>query len=124
MRDVGFAQAYSFKYSARPGTPAADMDGHIAEQIKSARLQTLQDEINRQQIAFNESCVGRVLPILFDRMGARPGQLIGRSPFMQAVHAELSADYFGETVPIMIERAKPNSLSGRPVGDLKQEAVA
>ncbi len=122
VRDVGFVQAYSFKYSPRPGTPAADMGGQIPEDVKSARLHELQDELNRQQIAFNETCVGREMPVLFDRPGGREGQLVGRSPFMQAVHAELSAGYLGEIVNVMIDRAKPNSLSA--VVSSKQEAVA
>lgn len=122
VREVGFVQAYSFKYSPRPGTPAADMPDQVPEDVKSARLRALQDELNRQQIAFNETCVGREMPVLFDRPGARDGQLIGRSPFMQAVHAELSADYLGEIVNVMIDRAKPNSLSA--VVSTKQEAVA
>ncbi len=90
--------------------------------MKSARLHELQDELNRQQIAFNETCVGREMPVLFDRPGGREGQLVGRSPFMQAVHAELSAGYLGEIVNVMIDRAKPNSLSA--VVSSKQEAVA
>ncbi len=122
VREVGFVQAYSFKYSPRPGTPAADMPDQVPEDVKSARLRALQDELNRQQIAFNETCVGRKMPVLFDRPGVRDGQLIGRSPFMQAVHAELSADYLGEIVNVMIDRAKPNSLSA--VVSTEQEAVA
>jgi tRNA-2-methylthio-N6-dimethylallyladenosine synthase len=122
VRDVGFVQAYSFKYSPRPGTPAADMDDQVPEALKSERLQELQDELNRQQIAFNETCVGRTMPVLFDRQGARDGQLVGRSPYMQAVHASLPANLLGEIVSVMIDRAKPNSLSA--VADEKREAVA
>ncbi len=122
VRDVGFVQAYSFKYSPRPGTPAADMPEQVPEDVKSARLRELQDELNRQQIAFNETCVGREMPVLFDRPGGRDGQLVGRSPYMQAVHASLSAEYLGEIVNVMIDRAKPNSLSA--VVSAKQEAVA
>ncbi len=110
---VGFVQAYSFKYSQRPGTPAADMDDQVPEAVKAERLQLLQGLLNRQQIAFNESCVGRDLPVLFDRPGARPGQLVGRSPYMQAVHADAPADRMGEIITVRIDRAKPNSLSGR-----------
>lgn len=131
VESVGFVQAYSFKYSPRPGTPAADMDGQVPEPVKSARLHFLQDLLNRQQIAFNESCVGRDLPVLFDRPGARPGQLVGRSPYMQAVHADAPADRMGEIITVRIDRAKPNSLSGtiRPLGadmssNAKREVVA
>lgn len=117
VRDVGFVQAYSFKYSPRPGTPAADMENQVPEKLKSARLQELQSELSRQQIAFNQSCVGRTLPVLFDRRGARPGQLIGRSPYMQSVHVELPDTCLGEIVWVNIDQAKPNSLSG-VVGDV------
>jgi tRNA-2-methylthio-N6-dimethylallyladenosine synthase len=122
VRDVGFVQAYSFKYSPRPGTPAADMDGQVPEELKSERLQVLQSELNRQQIHFNETCVGRSMPVLFDRMGSHDGQLVGRSPYMQAVHAPLPANLLGEIVSVMIDRAKPNSLSA--VVSERQEAVA
>ncbi len=122
VREVGFVQAYSFKYSPRPGTPAADMDDQVPEDVKSARLRELQDELNRQQMAFNETCVGRDMQVLFDRPGGRDGQLVGRSPYMQAVHAELPATLMGDIVTVMIDRAKPNSLSAVVPG--KQEAVA
>lgn len=111
VREIGFAQAYSFMYSPRPGTPAADMDGQVPEAVKSARLQTLQAELNRQQVAFNERSVGREMPVLFDRRGNNPGQLIGRSPYMQSVHADISETLIGKTVTVMIERANANSLS-------------
>ncbi len=122
VRDVGFVQAYSFKYSPRPGTPAADMDAQVPEAVKSERLRVLQDELNRQQIAFNETCVGREMPVLFDRPGGRDGQLVGRSPYMQAVHAALPHSQLGDIVNVMIDKAKPNSLSAVVAG--KQEAVA
>lgn len=115
VRDIGFVQAYSFKYSARPGTPAADMDDQVPEQLKSERLAELQAELNRQQLEFNDQCVGRTLPVLFDRPGAREGQLVGRSPFMQAVHCELPNAQLGEIVEVMIDKAKPNSLSSVPL---------
>ncbi len=126
VRDVGFVQAYSFKYSPRPGTPAADLEDQVPEDLKSARLQELQAELNRQQVAFNETCVGRTLPVLFDRVGARDGQLVGRSPYMQAVHADLPHDRLGQIVSVRIDRAKPNSLSGTPVSaaSAPREAVA
>ena len=95
VRDVEFVQAYSFKYSPRPGTPAADMTDQVPEHIKSLRLQKLQAELSRQQIAFNQSCIGRSLPVLFDRRGSRSGQLVGRSPYMQSVHVDLPDSYLG-----------------------------
>lgn len=125
VAEVGFVQAYSFMYSPRPGTPAADMDDQVPDDVKSARLQLLQGLLNRQQIAFNESCIGRDLPVLFDRPGARPGQLVGRSPYMQGVHADAPADRMGEIITVRIDRAKPNSLSGTvlPVGDRLSSAA-
>ncbi|MDA8638090.1 MiaB/RimO family radical SAM methylthiotransferase, partial [Rhodospirillales bacterium] len=115
VRDIGFVQAYSFKYSPRQGTPAADMDEQVPEKVMSARLAELQDELNRQQLAFNDHCVGQTMPVLFDRPGVRDGQLVGRSPFMQAVHCELPNAHLGEIVDVMIDKAKPNSLSSVPL---------
>lgn len=115
VRDIGFVQAYSFKYSPRPGTPAADMGDQVPEALKSERLAELQAELNRQQLAFNDQCVGKTMSVLFDRPGARDNQLVGRSPFMQAVHCELPKSYLGEIVDVMIDKAKPNSLSSVPV---------
>lgn len=118
VRDIGFVQAYSFKYSPRQGTPAADMDDQVPEKVKSARLAELQTELNRQQLAFNDQCVGKTMPVLFDRPGSRDGQLVGRSPFMQGVHCELPNAYLGEIVDVMIDKAKPNSLSSVPLNNL------
>jgi tRNA-2-methylthio-N6-dimethylallyladenosine synthase len=111
MESVRFAQAYSFKYSARPGTPAAGLE-QLPEQIKEARLRRLQAAISRHQTAFNSLCVGRTLPVLFDRTGRHPGQLIGRSPYFQAVHAQLDGSYLGRIVEVEIVSAGPNSLAG------------
>jgi tRNA-2-methylthio-N6-dimethylallyladenosine synthase len=131
VRDVGFVQAYSFKYSPRPGTPAADMTDQVPEHIKSVRLQELQAELSRQQIAFNQSCIGRSLPVLFDRRGSRSGQLVGRSPYMQSVHVDLPDSYLGEMMTVKIDEAKPSSLAGVVVEKIdrvsqmpSQEAVA
>jgi tRNA-2-methylthio-N6-dimethylallyladenosine synthase len=109
---VGFAQAYTFKYSGRPGTPAATMPGQVAEQVKIDRLHHLQAALNQQQTLFNSRCVGRTLPVLFDRRGRRPGQLIGRSPYLQAVHAEADSSVLGCLLPVEIRSAGPNSLAG------------
>jgi tRNA-2-methylthio-N6-dimethylallyladenosine synthase len=131
VREVGFVQAYSFKYSPRPGTPAADIEDQVPEQVKSRRLAELQAELNRQQLAFNQSCVGMTLPVLFEKRGARDGQLVGRSPFMQAVHADLPETLIGEIKDVHISHAKPNSLQGTvtlptedPVNLTNREAVA
>ena len=109
---VGFAQAYAFKYSPRPGTPAAEMPGEVAESVKTARLHRLQALLLRQQTAFNAGVVGRTLPVLFERKGRHPGQLIGRSPYLQAVHAPAPESAIGTVVEVEIEAVGPNSLSG------------
>jgi tRNA-2-methylthio-N6-dimethylallyladenosine synthase len=108
---VRFAQAYSFKYSARPGTPAASLE-QLPEDIKVARLGRLQDVINGHQTSFNTAHVGRVMPVLFDRRGRRPGQLIGRSPYLQSVHAQLDSAWLGKILEVEIAAAGPNSLAG------------
>jgi tRNA-2-methylthio-N6-dimethylallyladenosine synthase len=122
VRAVGYVQAYSFKYSPRPGTPAAAMEMQVPEDVKDARLAALQDLLNDQQRAFNESCVGRTLPVLLDRPGRHDGQLVGRSPYMQAVHVEAPADWLGRIVDLDIVSAGGNSLggvaqTGEPDGD-------
>ena len=109
---VGFAQAYSFKYSPRPGTPAATMAGQLADEVKTERLHRLQDLLARQQTSFNSSCVGRVMPVLFERAGRHPGQLVGRSPYLQAVHAEAVSALIGRVVEVAIEAVRANSLAG------------
>src|SRR4030088_1623036 len=86
--DVGFAGAYFFKYSARPGTPAADMAEQVPEEVKHERLQRLQRAIERQQTAFNANCLGRSFEVLFERTGRYPGQIVGRSPYLQMVQVQ------------------------------------
>jgi len=114
--EIGFIQAYSFKYSARPGTPAAALDGQVPEPVKGERLTVLQDRLNRQQRAFNESCVGIVMPILLDGTGRHPGQLVGRSPYMQAVHVDAPDAAMGTFVNLEITSAHGNSLGARFAG--------
>jgi tRNA-2-methylthio-N6-dimethylallyladenosine synthase len=109
---VGFAQAYSFKYSPRPGTPASLYGGQVIEAEKNRRLQRLQALLGRQQTSFNSTCVGRVMPVLFERTGQRRGQIIGRSPYLQAVHAQGPADLIGRCLDVEITAAGPNSLTG------------
>jgi tRNA-2-methylthio-N6-dimethylallyladenosine synthase len=111
MERVRFAQAYSFKYSARPGTPAANLE-QVAEEVKVARLRRLQDLTDREQTSFNATCVGKVMQVLFDRQGKRTGQLVGRSPYLQAVHAQLDFRWLGKILPVEIASAGPNSLAG------------
>ena len=112
IEDVGFASAYSFMYSPRPGTPAAEMDGQIAETEKSARLQALQAVINRQQKAFNAATVGRTLDVLLERPGRHAGQLVGKTPYMQAVQVMAPAELIGAVVPVTITGTGTFSLFG------------
>jgi tRNA-2-methylthio-N6-dimethylallyladenosine synthase len=109
---VGFAQAYSFNYSPRPGTPGAAMRGQVADDTKTHRLHRLQKLLARQQTAFNLSCVGRVVPVLFDRLGRHSGQLVGRSPYLQAVHAQAEPSLLGQVAAVAIASAGANSLAG------------
>lgn len=127
VREVGYAQAYSFKYSARPGTPAASVADQLSEAEKSDRLEALQQLLNAQQRAFNEAAVGTVQPVLFERRGNRPGQLIGRGPWMQSIHAAAPDRLLGALVDVAIDLGGGNSLSGRVVtvetGDAAAAAV-
>jgi len=109
--DIGFAQAFSFKYSPRPGTPAAQAS-QVAEELKAARLAVLQEMLATQQRRFNDSCRGRILPVLFDRPGRHSGQLIGRSPYLQSVHVEAPDGHLGTLVPVRILAAGQNSVAG------------
>ncbi|WP_445193466.1 tRNA (N6-isopentenyl adenosine(37)-C2)-methylthiotransferase MiaB [Sphingomonas sp. Tas61C01] len=108
---VGYAQAYSFKYSPRPGTPAADMAAQIPADVMDDRLQRLQAALNRDQQAFNAGTVGRRCQVLIERRGKLPGQMLGKSPWLQSVHL-LTAAAIGDLVEVDLVRADPNSLSG------------
>jgi tRNA-2-methylthio-N6-dimethylallyladenosine synthase len=112
VRDVGFAQAYSFKYSPRPGTPAAGAPGQVPEVDKDRRLQALQALLRDQQAAFNAGCVGLDLPVLFTGPGRHPGQIAGRSPFLQPVHLNGSVNLIGTESMVRIVANHPNSLAG------------
>jgi tRNA-2-methylthio-N6-dimethylallyladenosine synthase len=112
VRDVTFASAFSFKYSARPGTPAAAMMGQVDEAAKSERLQRLQALLFDQQRAFNASQVGRTLPILVTGDGRRPGQKHGRSPYLQSVHFNDTHAQNGDVVDVRITASSQNSLTG------------
>ena len=112
VKDVGFIQAYSFKYSPRPGTPAAALENQVDEIVKSERLTRLQNELNAQQLAYNKSCIGRTLDVLLDRQGRHPGQMVGRSPYMQPVHVTAPEEHFGTIVTLRIESGQANSLAG------------
>lgn len=117
VRDIEYVQAYSFKYSPRPGTPAAALDDQVPETVKADRLEALQQLLNAQQLAFNQASVGRVQAVLFERHGTRDGQLVGRGPWMQAVHVQAPERLLGRLVPVHIDAGRANSLAGTVVTD-------
>ncbi len=110
--NVGFAGAFSFKYSPRPGTPGADMSDQVDDAVKSERLQRLQQAIDRNQAAFNRRCRGRSFDVLFEREGRHPGQLVGRSPYLQPVQVTAPASLIGEIAAVTITEIASNSLFG------------
>ncbi|MBO6717779.1 MAG: tRNA (N6-isopentenyl adenosine(37)-C2)-methylthiotransferase MiaB [Rhizobiaceae bacterium] len=115
VREVGYAQAFSFKYSPRPGTPAADRGNQVAEDIKDDRLQRLQALLTQQQAAFAQSLVGRGIDLLLEKPGRHAGQLIGRSPWLQPVIVDENAGGIGDIVPVRITRTGANSLFAEAV---------
>ena len=117
VRDIGFAQAYSFKYSARPGTPAAAMDGALPDAVKEKRLAVLQAVIAQQAHLFNRDCVGNEFPVLLERRGRRPGQLLGRSPYMQPVFVTAPAALLNSVQPLRVVEAHANSLAAVLLGE-------
>jgi len=117
VADIGYAQAYAFKFSARPGTPAAALAGQVPETVKTERLAALRQLLDAQQVAFNRTAVGRALPVLLERRGRRAGQLVGRSPYMQAVHLEAPEALLGTLVHARITHAGPNSLSAELISE-------
>ncbi len=108
---VNYAQAFSFKYSARPGTPAAGMADQVPLAVMDERLQRLQALLNAQQLAFNQASVGRRTQVLIERVGRKPGQMLGKSPWLQSVHLETDAA-IGDLVEVELLAAGPNSLAG------------
>jgi tRNA-2-methylthio-N6-dimethylallyladenosine synthase len=123
IRDIGYASAFSFKYSKRPGTPASAARKQIPENVKSARLEALQSLLAEQQRAFNRSCEGRTLPVLFEKPGRNAGQAIGRSPYLQSVHVNDADALTGEIRDVRISGVSANSLRGELVGIKRCEAV-
>ena len=115
VRDIGYAQAYSFKYSMRPGTPAALIEYQVNEDIKDSRLQMLQDLLREQQLAFNMSMAGQRITVLLEKKGRHEGQLIGRSPFLQSVHLDAHERLLGQIVTVDIVGGSQNSLAGKIV---------
>ena len=109
---VGYASAYSFKYSPRPGTPAANVEKQVPESVKSERLESLQQLLNAQQFAFNKNTEGKLVDVLVERAGGRVGQMAGRSPYMQAVNFIGEADQIGQIVSCRLSAARQNSMKG------------
>ena len=112
VREVGYASAFTFKYSRRPGTPAAALPGQIAEAVKDERLARLNGLLDAQQKAFNAAQIGRVLPVLAERKGRHINQLAGRSPYLQAVHFDGSPTLIGQVVHVRVDAAAKMSLAG------------
>jgi len=121
VAEIGFAQSFSFKYSPRPGTPAA-AENQVPEPVKAERLAQLQALLQEQQRAFNGASVGTTMPVLFEKPGRHQGQLVGRSPYLQAVHADAAPDAIGKILPVHIVEVRSNSLAGTIAGGLEEAA--
>ena len=112
VRQTGYASAFAFKYSRRPGTPAAALPGQVDEGVKEERLARLLDLLGAQQEAFNVAQIGRTVPVLFERAGRRPGQVVGRSPYLQPIHIAAPANLIGQIAPVVVSAASRGSLTG------------
>ncbi|TIR71698.1 MAG: tRNA (N6-isopentenyl adenosine(37)-C2)-methylthiotransferase MiaB [Mesorhizobium sp.] len=110
VREVNYASAFTFKYSPRPGTPGAEMDGHVSEAVKDERLQRLQALVNEQQKAFIASLAGRTVSTLIEKPGRHAGQIVGRSPWLQPVIVDDKAGGIGDIIDVRITKTGPNSL--------------
>lgn len=110
VEEVRYAQSFSFKYSTRPGTPGAELGSQVAEEVKAERLERLQALLLKQQQTFSESCVGKVIEVLLEKPGRMPGQLIGRSPWLQSVNVEQQSSQIGDIISVRVVGAGPNSL--------------
>ena len=122
IEDIGFASAFSFRYSARPGTPAAGMAGMVDEAVADQRLREIQALLSDQQYRFNRSRMGMDIPVLVTGPGRLPGQMSGRSPWLEPVHFPSSGDLTGQTVTIRVTVTRPNSLSGELLAPPKPQA--
>ena len=111
--EIGFASSYSFNYSPRPGTPAADLEAQVPRDVMNERLYRLQERIEHHRQAFNRAMVGRTVDVLLEKPGRYPGQLAGKSPYLQAVQIESDANQIGDIVRVVIEKTSTNSLFGR-----------
>ena len=112
IEDVGFAGAFSFKYSPRPGTPASDMADQVPETVKVERLKELQELVDRQLSAFSRNCIGGTLDVLFEKIGRMPGQIVGKSPYLQPVQVMASPSLIGTIAPVRIDDTGSYSLFG------------
>lgn len=112
VKQVKFAQAYSFKYSPRPGTPAANIAEQVPEQVQSERLQELQDLITKQQIEFNKWMIGKIVPVLFTRRGREAGQIHGKTTYMQSIHVNAPEKFTSLIMNVEIKEAFQNGVSG------------
>jgi tRNA-2-methylthio-N6-dimethylallyladenosine synthase len=115
VEDVRYAQAFSFKYSTRPGTPGAELKDQVPEEIKAERLERLQALLLKQQHEFAETCVGKVVDVLLEKPGRMPGQIIGRSPWLQSVNVDAKASQIGDIINVRIIGTSTNSLFGEVV---------
>ena len=122
VEEVGYAQSYSFQYSPRPGTPASTMVTQVPEDVGRERLITLQDLILRQQRAFLAASVGCTFDVLLTSLGRNPGQLSGRSPYLQPVHVTADPSLIGSIVPLEIVSLDSNSLGAVPAGTARVAA--
>ncbi len=123
-REVGYASAFTFKYSIRPGTPGATMEDQVDEKLKVERLARLNAQIAAQTQDFARACVGRVLPVLVEKPGRNPGQVGGRSPYLQAVHMDGPTRLIGQILPVEIIAAGNNSLNGKIVTDAEPNSAS
>lgn len=118
IRTVGFAQSFSFKYSPRPGTPAAGLETQVPEDVKTARLMRVQGLLEEQQMAFNAASVGQTMPVLIERIGREGGQLVGRTPYLQLIHVTGEADLVGKIADVSVTGFRQMSLTGVLSADL------
>jgi tRNA-2-methylthio-N6-dimethylallyladenosine synthase len=121
VSEIGFAQSFSFKYSPRPGTPAA-AERQVPDPVKAERLAELQALLQRQQRTFNDASIGATMPVLFEKPGRHEGQLVGRSPYLQPVHADAAPDQLGKVLAVHIVGIRSNSLTGVIAGGLDEAA--
>jgi len=124
VREVGYASAYTFKYSPRPGTPAAVAETQVPEAVKAERLARLNALVTAQMRGFAQSCVGRTLDVLLEKPGRMAGQLGGRSPYLQAVHLEAPAELTGTVQKVLITTAGNNSIAGKIVTHAERKAAS